>query len=113
MTLGLAQLNCFAGQQLVVDPDGTETCVTTFNAQTLGNPAPNCSYGSAYIDPSTNDWACPAPPAPQQSSGLGMFLVAAIIAFVAWQMLVPKVAKSSERVSKGDFSDFLPSWAKG
>jgi len=100
--------NCLAGETPVTFSDGTEGCQLTLTAQSLGVNAPNCSYGQAYIDPTTADWACPVPPAPQSQSSTGLFIVAAIIAVFAWQYFVPKTAKSVSHLSKGSFQDFLP-----
>lgn len=112
--LGDGVPNCFAGETPVTFADGTYGCQLTLNAQSVGAAAPNCAYGSAYIDPNTNDWACPTPPPqPQQSGGLGLFIVAALIAFVAWQYFAPKAAGAADRVSRGKFDDLLPSWMKG
>jgi hypothetical protein len=107
--------NCLAGETPVTFSDGTYGCQLTLNAQSFGNPAPNCSYGQAYIDQTTNDWACPTPPpqTQQSSGGLGMFIVAALIAFVVWQFVAPKAAKTADKVSKGQFDDFIPGWLKG
>ena len=106
--------NCFAGETPVTFPDGTYGCQLTLNAQNIGVPQPNCSYGTAYLDPTSGDWVCPTPPPPtQQQGGIGMFLVAALIAFVAWQMFAPKLAKTADSASKGKWGDLLPDWAKG
>jgi hypothetical protein len=78
-------------------------------AQSLGVDAPNCSGGSAYIDPSTNDWACPQV-VQQQSGGMGMFIVAALIAFVAWKYFSYTASRTVSHVSQGEFDDFVPGY---
>jgi hypothetical protein len=77
-------------------------------AESLGVPPPNCGGGSAYIDSSTNDWACTAPPVTQQQGGVGMLIFAVITAAVVFWYLGRPTAKTIEHVSKGQVGELLP-----
>lgn len=107
--------HCFAGETPTAFPDGSYGCQVTLDAQKIGVQPPGCAYGVPFIDPSTEDWACPTPPAPQKSNGGGiaLFVIAAAIAVVAWQYFVPTTARASDRVLKGHFEDLMPRWLGG
>jgi hypothetical protein len=97
---------CFAGEQVTVFEDGSYGCAPNLTAQSFGNPAPNCGGGTAYIDPSTSDWACTTPPQQQSSAGLTIFAV--ILAAAAFWYFGTTYGKKVSKLSTGDFSDFVP-----